>query len=99
MNKKNNTSFSFIYTITFRSQVKFIFRLNVVQPTVLSVGHFFLTYSRLILSFFFPSMPVSLSRMIHHSHSFTRLEINHHIHFISLFLLSTFLVGWLILLP
>ena len=30
---------------------------------------------------FFPSMPVSLSRIIHHSHSFTRLEIYHHIYF------------------
>ena len=28
------------------------------------------------------SMPVSLSRIIHHSHSFTRLEIYHHIYFI-----------------
>ena len=26
-------------------------------------------------------MPVSLSRIIHHSHSFTRLEIYHHIYF------------------
>ena len=32
--------------------------------------------------FFFPSIPVLLSRIIHHSHSFTRLEINHHIYFI-----------------
>lgn len=32
---------------------------------------------------FFPSMPVSLSRIIHHTHSFTRLEIiYHHIYFI-----------------
>ena len=31
--------------------------------------------------FFFPSMPVSLSGIIHHSHSFTRLEIYHHIYF------------------
>ena len=31
-----------------------------------------------------PSMPVSLSRIIHHSHSFTRLEIYHHIYFIML---------------
>ena len=32
--------------------------------------------------FFFPIMPVSLSRIIHHSHSFTRLEIYRHIYFI-----------------
>ena len=31
---------------------------------------------------FFPSMPVSLSRIIYHSHLFTRLEIYHHIYFI-----------------
>ena len=31
---------------------------------------------------FFPSMPVSLSGITHHSHSFTRLEIYHHIYFI-----------------
>ena len=37
--------------------------------------------------FFFPSMPVSLSGIIHHSHSFTRLEIYHHIYFIYLFIL------------
>ena len=28
-------------------------------------------------------MPLSLSRIIHHSHSFTRLEIHHHIYFIA----------------
>ena len=28
-----------------------------------------------------PSMPVSISRIIYHSHSFTRLEIYHHIYF------------------
>ena len=33
---------------------------------------------------FFPSMPVSLSGIIHHSHSFTRLKIYHHIYFIKL---------------
>ena len=35
------------------------------------------------LGFLFQSMPVSLSRIIHHSHSFTRLEIYHHIYFIT----------------
>ena len=30
---------------------------------------------------------MSLSRIIHHSHSFTRLEVCHHIYFISLLLL------------
>ena len=30
---------------------------------------------------FFPSMPLSLSGIIHHSHSFTRLEIYNHIYF------------------
>ena len=34
------------------------------------------------LGFFFPSMPVSLSGIIHHSHSFTRLKIYHHIYLI-----------------
>ena len=38
---------------------------------------------------FFPSMPVSLSRIIHHSHSFTMLEIYHHIYF-KIFLLFLF---------
>ena len=33
--------------------------------------------------FFFLSMPVSLSRIIRHSHLFTRLEIYHHIYFIN----------------
>ena len=33
-------------------------------------------------------MPVSLSRIIHHSHSFTRPEIYHHIYFITLLLLT-----------
>ena len=28
-------------------------------------------------------MPASLSRIIHHSHSFTRREVYHHIHFIN----------------
>ena len=37
------------------------------------------------LGFFFPSMPVSLSGIIHHSHSFTRLKIYHHIYFIFVF--------------
>ena len=32
-------------------------------------------------------MPVSLFRIIHHSHSFTRLEIYHHIYFIRTFML------------
>ena len=42
----------------------------------------------------FPSMPVSLSGIIHHSHSFTRPEIYHHIHFIvmNLFLTGLFLL-------
>ena len=35
---------------------------------------------------FFPSMPVSLSGITHHSHSFTRLEIYHHIYFITVVL-------------
>ena len=35
---------------------------------------------------FFPSMPASLSRIIHHSNSFTRLEIYHHIYFNDLIL-------------
>ena len=29
---------------------------------------------------YYSSMPVSLSGIIHHSHSFTRLEIYHHIY-------------------
>ena len=31
---------------------------------------------------FFPSMPLSLSGITHHSHLFTRLKIYHHIYFI-----------------
>ena len=34
------------------------------------------------LRFLFLIMPVSLSRMIRHSHSFIRVEIYHHINFI-----------------
>ena len=34
-----------------------------------------------------PSMPVSLSGIIHHSHSFTRLKIYHHIYLIGILLL------------
>ena len=39
---------------------------------------------------FFPSMPVSLSGIINHSHSFTRLEIYHHIYFIVILCLKMF---------
>ena len=39
---------------------------------------------------------MSLSRIIHHSHSFTRLEIYNHIYFMIIYLLEIY---WIIYLP
>ena len=61
-----------------------VYEINVMVYFLIgALGFFFSEYfSEYFSDFFFASMPVSLSGIIHHSHSFTRLEIHHHIYFI-----------------